>query len=163
MLGLALVDDIVARGGEAALNAAFDDPPTTSEQVLHPEKFAVREPVVPLDEPPADGTLLWAGVTGEYTTGQMLGAVLPDDWADSAAAGWGNDKGVIWMQTPDEGGLTCLRIAYAMDTAVDLDELEDAFLVWAQEGENRVVGRQGDTLIVQSCEPVPPPPGSSRL
>ena len=55
LLGETLVDDIVSRGGEAELNRSFADPPSTSEQVIHPGKYAAREPVVPLDEPVADG------------------------------------------------------------------------------------------------------------
>jgi hypothetical protein len=162
-LGYFLVLDIVGRGGLPQLNADFADPPSTSEQILHPEKYAVREPPVPLDAPTADDTPMWEGVTGEHTTGQMLRSVLPPEVADRAAAGWGNDKGVVWVQDPSEGGLTCLRIAYAMDTPADLGELEAAYLVWEAAEANRDVVREADTLLVTMCAPVPPPPvqGSS--
>jgi hypothetical protein len=157
-LGEALVDDIVARGGQAQLNRDFDDPPMTSEQIMHPEKYAVREAPVPLDEPVADGDAIWRGVTGEYTTGQMLASENPPDVASRAAAGWGNDKGVMWVQRPDEGGLTCLRIAYVMDTPADVAELEDAFARWVEAGPDRTAFREADTIVVTSCAPVPPPP-----
>ena len=157
-LGEPLVDSIVARGGEAELNAAFADPPATSEQVIHPEKFAVREAPLPLDEPDAEGEVLWAGVTGEYTTSQMMRSVLPPSDADGAAAGWGNDKGVLWLQRPEDGGLTCLRIAYVMDSTTDLAEIEDAFARWVDAEPDRTAFRDGDTIVVTSCADVPPPP-----
>lgn len=157
-LGERLVDDIVARGGEPAVNAAFGDPPSTSEQVIHPEKYATKEAPLPMEDPAADGEPLWTGVTGELATSQVLRSALGPDLADRAAAGWGNDKSVVWVQSPSEGGLTCLRIAYVMDTPEDLAELEDGFARWVRQKPRRTGRREGDTVIVTMCEKVPPPP-----
>lgn len=157
-LGEKLVDDIVARGGLAALDAAFDDPPTTSEQIMHPEKYAAREVGLPIEAPTADGDPLWTGVTGEYTTGQMLRSAVGPEVADRAAAGWGNDRGVLWLQPPSEGGLTCRRIAYTMDGPADLAELDDAFASWARAAPHRTALLQTDRLVVTMCDDVPPPP-----
>ncbi len=157
VLGELLVDDVVARGGLDALNVAFDDPPSTSEQILHPAKYHEREQPIAMPAPEPGGSPVWEGVTGEYTTGLMLASVLEQEAAERAAEGWGNDRGVMWVQTPADGGLTCLRIAYVMDTPEDREELENAFAAWSYEAENRYVYREGDTVIVTSCAPVPPP------
>ena len=157
-LGEKLVDDIVARGGQAELDKDFDDPPSTSEQVMHPEKYAAREPAPDGPDPQAEGAVAWTGVTGEYTTGQMLMTAVAESDANRAAAGWGGDKSVIWVQRPLEGGLTCLRISYVMDSPADLDELEKAYARWAAKAAKRAARRRGDALLVTVCAKVPPPP-----
>ncbi len=161
-LGEKLVDDIVARGGEADLNKAFDDPPSTSEQIMHPEKYAAREATVALGEPTSEGTPLWRGVIGEYTTREMLRSAVDREVADRSSAGWGADKAVLWVQDPHEGGLTCLRVRYAMDSEADLLELEDAFTSWARADSGRTSRRFTDSLMVTMCVDVPPPPVDAR-
>jgi hypothetical protein len=54
---------------------------------------------------------------------------------------------VTWEDSP---GNVCIRIAYAMDTPTDLDELEDAYTSWA-EPRGATVERLGDQLEVTSC------------
>lgn len=157
-LGEKLVDDIVARGGQAELDKDFDDPPSTSEQVMHPEKYAEREPAAEAPDPPAEGAVAWTGVTGEYTTGQMLLTAVTDRDANRTAAGWGGDKAVIWVQRPLEGGLTCLRTSYVMDSPDDLAEMENAFALWAAKVHGRSARRRDDSLLVTVCAKVPPPP-----
>ncbi|MDA3040340.1 MAG: hypothetical protein O3C27_12600, partial [Actinomycetota bacterium] len=65
--GRRLVDRIAGAGGEDAVDAAIESPPTTSEQVLHPERFGAEDAIkVPV--PPTDGggaALLERGTVGE--------------------------------------------------------------------------------------------------
>lgn len=159
-LGEKLVDDIMARGGQAELDRDFNDPPSTSEQVMHPDKYAAREPAASVPAPTAEGAIAWTGGIGEYTTGQMLGTAVTTSEANRAAAGWGGDQAVVWVQRQRDGGLTCLRISYVMDSPRELDELESAFATWAKQQPNRTARRRDDAVVVTMCAKVPPPPAS---
>jgi hypothetical protein len=77
-------------------------------------------------------------------------------------SGWGGDRSVIWVQRPTDGGKTCVRTRYAVDTPGDLGQLTAAFTTWAAADGNRTVQRSGDRLDVTMCALVPPPPGVAR-
>jgi hypothetical protein len=101
--GLAFVTGLVAPGGYAAVDTAFKDPPSSTEQVLHPEKYAAHEAPVAVTIPAGIAAKLGAGwtVAGQDTLGELVlqiwmkqGAVAPAD-ATAAAAGWGGDRLVV--------------------------------------------------------------------
>jgi hypothetical protein len=162
-LGDALVTDILNNGGLPELNKDFNDPPTTSEQAMHPEKYRVREPALDVALPPTDnngpGTDL--GMVGEFTTGQMLTGPVDHDTALTAAAGWGGDHGVSYNDA--QKNLSCIRIDYKMDTPQDFTELQTAFTAWQKAADNRTVETPTpDTLRVTTCIPPPPSGGSTN-
>ncbi len=67
-------------------------PPTTTEQILHPEKWIDAEPTLPVGTPTPPGRSwkrLTAGTFGEWQTGQLLGQ-------PSAAVGWGGDRYALY-------------------------------------------------------------------
>ena len=64
-LGEALVDAFLDKGGQAALDQAFADPPRTSEQVIEPSKYFAKEARRTVNPPPADATPFKSGVFGE--------------------------------------------------------------------------------------------------
>lgn len=144
VLGERLVRDIVERGGTEAVAQAFAQPPTTSEQVMHPEKYATGEEAIPVPPPPADG---------EVTDEEVMGELGLDYWLgqEGVARGWGGDRYVAW----DEGEVACVRADVVMDTEQDLARLQAAFQDWAAEGDRRrvepldVAGRPG--VRVTSC------------
>jgi hypothetical protein len=89
LAGLAFVRRLVETGGEDGLRLAWQRPPVSTEQVLHPEKYAAGE--APRDvahriPAPAGGRLLLEGVLGELLARSLLGEAEA-----SAAAGWGGD------------------------------------------------------------------------
>jgi hypothetical protein len=162
-IGNALVTDILNNGGLAELDKDFNDPPTTSEQAMHPEKYRAREPALDVALPPTDnngpGTDL--GMVGEFTTGQMLSPAVGNDTALKAAAGWGGDHAVSYNDS--QKNLACIRIDYKMDTPQDFTELQDAFTQWQKAGDNRTVETPTpDTLRVTTCIPPPPSGGSTN-
>jgi len=123
-LGPALVDVILAAGGDEALAAAIAVPPTTSEQVLDPDAFVAGEAAVPVPAPAADGPVVDDGAFGAFTLRQLLVEVGVDpSTADDAVDGWGGDAYVQW---DDPAGDTCVRIAVVGDTAADTAELAAA-------------------------------------
>jgi hypothetical protein len=113
--GLLFVGRVRARAPWSAVDALWDDPPASTEQVLHPEKYVAREkPVaIAIAKPVAVGEA-WREVTsdvlGELGVRTWLGIAAPRDLAERAAAGWGGDRAVLYAlaaavprQAPDAG------------------------------------------------------------
>jgi hypothetical protein len=149
-----LVRAVWRKGHEAAVDQLLQAPPVTSEQVIHLDKFEAHEPELDTPPPPADDPASSDGPpVGELLTRQMLTPVVGGARAAQAAAGWGGDRSVTWVQP---GGLTCLRTRYVMDTPADLDELDNAFTEWVKKSRDRALRRDPDHLDVTSCAPVPP-------
>jgi len=100
LAGLEFVRALQAAGGWDAVREAWQRPPASMEQVLHPEKFASREiPLLVEREPaPEAARPLSEGVLGEA----FLGTLLDEDVL--AAQGWGGDRYQSW----DVGGRTLL-------------------------------------------------------
>ena len=148
-LGEVFVGAVVADGGERSVDASFDDPPTTSEQVLFPPLYAAREARVEVPPPPADGELVDEGVVGAlfwfglFTTGDT--SVAPQD-AFGAIQGWGGDWAVTWT----DGDAACVRVDSVGDTAEDTDQLEQAMRTWAEDRAAEVSVVDGRVRL-ESC------------
>jgi hypothetical protein len=100
--GTLFVHALRRQGGWLAVNAAWDDPPTTSEQILHVEKWKAREGPMNV-APPAFATLGpgWT-VADEDSEGELGVRLAFEEWMDpkaaaTLAAGWGSDRGVLVM------------------------------------------------------------------
>jgi hypothetical protein len=106
--GAALVEELLARGGSAALEAAFADPPLSSEEILHPERyFDERRPAawlahdaVELAPDPACREVARSrfGESGLGVFAAEAGA--SDAEARAAADGWDGDAGWL-LDCPD--------------------------------------------------------------
>ncbi|NNE72188.1 MAG: hypothetical protein HKN26_00825 [Acidimicrobiales bacterium] len=142
--GQRLVNDLL-RDGQQALDDAFLDPFRTSEQVLDPDRRT--EPRLEVAPPPADGEIAEDGVVGQLVIDIMLTAEIGSTQANQAAEGWGGDWFVSW----DEGGVTCVRVDVAGDTATDTDELEGAFTQWATRRPDATVERFAELVRVTTC------------
>jgi hypothetical protein len=116
--GLQFVAAVQGRGGWPAVNNAHRRPPTTTEQVLHPQKYFDRETGERI-EVPDNRALVAAGferteedTLGELELGVYLGQGRPSGTDDEAAAGWagdllvvysrGEDTAVVWWTTWDD-------------------------------------------------------------
>lgn len=84
------------RGGWDAVDALYEEPPSSSEQILHPERYFIRrdEPrSLDLPAAPPGGHLLTAGSWGELGTMLVLNAGLADSGAAAEASrGWDGDR-----------------------------------------------------------------------
>jgi hypothetical protein len=118
-----------------AVNDAYSNPPVSSEQILHPEKyFADEQPqVVTLDDHSqllgADWALGNDGVLGEFYLSRFLATHLPENMATMASAGWGGDAYHIYANGAGEWALV-LRVAW--DSVADADEFSTAIDGYAQ-------------------------------
>lgn len=144
--GQELVGAVDADGGGPAVDALITDPPATSEQVIHPERYLEGEPAVAVAPPPADGEILDEGVFGEIVLQVLLRSVLSNASADAAAEGWGGDWYVAWPA----GDETCLRVDIATDTPDDLDELADGLDSWVSRNDG-TVEQVGDLVRFTTC------------
>ena len=122
-------------GSWAVVNNALEsDPPVSSEQIMHPQKYLLNEEPRqfayaystiagdPAPQPPRRGTL------GEFVTREMLG---DDTKAARAAAGWGGDDWQLERQSGSpvrcDDEETCrsghrLEVSWAWDSPSDTAE-----------------------------------------
>ncbi len=112
-------------GGWDAIDQAFGDPPESTEQILHPQKWTSREAPVAVDLPGDLPTRLGAGWTvgledtmGEHQIGIWLGTT-----GAKAAGGWGGDR-IALLAGPDDAWAIAWRTVW--DTAADAAEFEVA-------------------------------------
>jgi hypothetical protein len=119
-------------GGYAAINAAFDDPPESTEQILHPEKWASREQPIEVKLPGDLAAKLGAGWSiglqdtfGEHQLGVWISnapanAGFPDP-PPAAVVGWGGDRMAL-LDGP--GGAWAVVFKTEWDTTADAAEFE---------------------------------------
>lgn len=151
--GLAFVRTRYLAGGWAAVDAVHADPPLSSEQILHPERYPKDAPRSPdLDDlSPALGdgwTTTDSGVLGEWRTLLALRAYLEPDEAEKAAAGWGGDTYAI-LAGPASGSAAWLLLT-RWDTVRDAHEFFGSFRTY---GEGRFgVPRRTTTSLLWELE-----------
>lgn len=94
--GLAFVNGLRRRGGWDAVDMAWQKPPTSTEQLLHLEKYDAQEPSI--DVPVATAAALGADWKNVYddTFGEEEGRIAFGQWMGVAASkraadGWGGD------------------------------------------------------------------------
>ena len=115
------------------IDAAFADPPASTEQIVDIEKWETRESPRAVDVPDLAAALGagWEEVDdtpiGQASIAIMLeylGVSVAE--ARNAAAGWGGDRAVI-VTGPDDGFAVAWRLAW--DSAADATEFADAYQI----------------------------------
>jgi hypothetical protein len=120
-------------GGWAEVNKAWDHRPTTTEQIMHPDKYLAGEGAIPVTLPDLAAQLgsgwkaSFTQTLGELETGIWLAdgqgggsAGLPVPLPNAeAAAGWGGDR-LVSLDGPN--GSWAIVWQTAWDTATDADE-----------------------------------------
>ncbi len=132
--GLRFVEGLRKKGGYAAVDAVWKDPPTTTEQLLHADKLASHEPAVAL--PKLQASLLekdWELMDEDAMGEQGLRLVL-EQWTDAAsaeraAAGWGGDALAVLTCRGCAAGNDTYAVVWRLvfDTENDAVELSDIF------------------------------------
>jgi len=114
-----------------AIDAAFADPPTSTEQIIHREKWDAREEPIPVDLPDLATALGegWEEIdstpVGEASIAIVLEyfGVSPID-AGLAAEGWGGDRSLVVAHAD---GDVALAWRLVWDTPADATEFLDAY------------------------------------
>jgi hypothetical protein len=143
--GPKFADALMSNGGAARVNGAFQAPPRTTEQIIHPEKFFAGEGPLSLADPAADGAVVRSGSMGQLMLTLMLAQVLDPGDAESAADGWGADRYVAWQN----GAQTCVRLAITMDTPEKATEMGTALADWAKDTPGATVTGQGPFTVTR--------------
>lgn len=126
--GAAFALSLHASGGTAALDKAFAEPPVSTEQVIHPGKYASREAPAAIDLAPVDGFLKEKGyapvyrtVLGELGAALVLETHLPREELAAASEGWGGDTFAVFEK---EGAGPLVVWATEWDTEPDAVEFQ---------------------------------------
>ena len=98
--GATFVQVLHTEGGYDAVNAAYDDPPESTEQIIHPELYLARERPIEVELPADLASSAGEGwtVDAQDTLGELQLRVwlreagIRGDHAREAAAGWGGDR-----------------------------------------------------------------------
>jgi hypothetical protein len=128
-------------GGQARLDAAFKDPPTTTRQLLEPSVYLAGQGAVPIALPSADGPVFDKGVLGEYGLLLVLEESFTSPQAGAAAHEWGGDQYVAWQS----GSRICVRTNLA--TSGGSSVLAAALVVWAKQHPKASVTGSGPFVI----------------
>ncbi|MEM3627453.1 MAG: hypothetical protein QXZ25_05445 [Candidatus Bathyarchaeia archaeon] len=117
--GLKFVKALYAKGGWEAVNQAYQNPPTTTEQIMHPEKYLVNETSNEV-KAPLIAERGWQKIKserfGEHFILVMLENWIPAVEAVRAAEGWGGDNFTYYEQGND----------YLFTWNITWDSVEDA-------------------------------------
>jgi hypothetical protein len=123
--GVRFVFALWRAGGWAAVNRAYRDPPTSTEQILHPDRYLVRRDRPQRVTVPDASGRLGAGWRpgadigfGELDARLLLDEHLSASAAAAAAAGW--DGG--GLRTFERAGRTALVLRTVWDSAADAAE-----------------------------------------
>ncbi|HEX5149644.1 MAG TPA: hypothetical protein VFW02_11220, partial [Candidatus Limnocylindrales bacterium] len=130
--GINFLAPMQAQGGWAAVDKVYADMPTSTEQILHPDKYASRETPVKVTLK-TDGLLSALGAGWTETLQDTFGEFQMRTWlrqagvsgtdAEAAAAGWGGDRLAV-LTGPN--GAWAMVMKTAWDTAADAEAFETA-------------------------------------
>jgi hypothetical protein len=141
--GLDFVRRYYDEGGWARVDEVWRDPPSSTEHILHPERYEAGDNPIAVPRPVLTDTLgsgwrqIDTNTMGEWYTylilayGEDSGARLTESRAARAAEGWGGDS--YTASTNDATGQDVLTLRAVWDTAEDAGEFADAFGDYADE------------------------------
>jgi tetratricopeptide (TPR) repeat protein len=174
--GLVFVAALAEKGGWAQVNQAFANPPESTEQVMHPDKYLAGE----VGHPPQVGELTetlgpgWVELTrdvlGELYIRVYLERELGSEQALMAAEGWEGDRGVLLVNDGEDRYVWIHRMSW--DSVANADEFlslyvrfmanagassstldEEDHKRWESEDQVTYVGQNGqDTLLVLASD-----------
>jgi hypothetical protein len=171
--GARFVEAVRRSRDRAGTDALFTSPPASSEQILHPEKYAQNElpREVKLNEA-GFATSGWqtaaATPLGEIGVRGVLLEGVPERDALRAAAGWGGDRAYLFER---EGGTPLFIWKTIWDKQADADEFFSAYnalqrkrhgaqasqtlgsgansgMAWRKNGRTTLVQRMGEHVII---------------
>ncbi len=155
-LGYALAAELVERGGVAALTAALSDPPLSSEELLHRERYLTPSARRPLPWFPESAAGFAPDPSCEAQASTSYGELGVRAWlrdagvdeaeAQGAADGWDGDRAWLLDCSKGEGMAWLIQL----DSEVDARELETSALSSSFRGRigpASIGGRIGAALI----------------
>jgi hypothetical protein len=126
-------DFLKAHNGWADIALVFQNPPVSTQQIIHPDLYLSGVKPVPVTLPewkglvPADWKLLEENVMGEFGFGEVLKQFLGQDRADTVASTWAGDRYAVFEDAKTKITPLVFRLA--------LDNADDAARVFGQYSE----------------------------
>jgi tetratricopeptide (TPR) repeat protein len=131
--GLGFVTALYDSGGWEAVNEAYDNPPQSTEQILHPERYREEDRPETVDVPElapgSDWQVLDSDVMGELALGLALAEHMAPGAASVAAEGWGGDRYAL-LEQATTGAQVLLMHTY-WDDQDEADEFWALYQVYA--------------------------------
>jgi hypothetical protein len=122
------------QAGWEAVDAAFSDPPQSTEQILHPEKYFSRDEPQIISLPPLTTTLgsgwhhIDTETLGEFQTTLYLAQQIDRATAEMASQGWDGDQYALYAREDDD--LLVYRSVW--DSPADREEFVAAYTRYAE-------------------------------
>lgn len=139
--------------GNAEVDAAFEDPPTTEEHLFDPVSFLADEGRhEEVDLGLADDEELFdEGSFGATSWYLVLAERIEPEVAFEAALGWGGDA----FAAVERDGVTCVRAAFVGDTADDEAQMTAALGQWleAMPGDQARLLEVDGHPVIEACDP----------
>ena len=129
--GAGFVGAVLKNRSWRVLDTSYESLPASSEQIMHPERFLIRDNPVKIEMPDLAGPLgaNWkkadADVNGEFGYLVALSEFIPKRTARTAADGWGGDRYVLYENKAT--GALLLAQYTTWDTENDAKEFFDAY------------------------------------
>ncbi len=133
------VKTLYERGGWKAVNEAYRKPPTSTEQVIHIEKYINGEQPIPVSSfrpGVKELKLVKSDRLGEYFVYVLVKTWLGKNKAGKVAEGWGGDNVTVYMNKTDYLVLWLT----AWDSEEDAKEFYEAFLEILREAKAETCG-----------------------
>jgi hypothetical protein len=122
-------------GGWEAVNALYENPPSTTEQVLHPERYIDGEEALPLDldnirsDLGLGWRLAYGGAFGEFDVFNYLySSEVTAPRARSTSEGWGAGKANVYTLGGGDQMKVLLHIALLWDSEEDYEEFRASYV-----------------------------------
>jgi len=130
--GLPFIQHLYEQGGFDAVDAAWSNKPTSTEQILHPERYLADDKPVIVSIKSITGALNenWRlvdqGTFGEFHLRQHLEQqALNAQEIDQAATGWGGGSYAVYANDEEEASIVLMRMAW--DEAADRREFASVY------------------------------------
>ncbi|MGD1995916.1 MAG: hypothetical protein PVH62_03990 [Anaerolineae bacterium] len=134
--GRDFVAALYERGGWRAVDGAYADPPVSSEQILHPQRYLSGDPPLSVSLSPltatldSDWRLVYDAPVGEFLLLLHLEGCLDGPEAAAAAEGWGGDRCLVYQSDTTRETVALLGVVW--DTAGEAEEFVESYLGCAE-------------------------------
>lgn len=156
--GAAFVADAYARGGWDAVTNLWANRPTSTEQILHPERYYAGDVPQQIEIQSADGVLgdgwrlIRDDVMGEFYIRQYLGQQLSPDDVNYGALGWGGDRYHVYLNDKGDADTANDEVVLIFKSGWDNPAESDHFgAAWGIYADAAYGGSIGEAVSGSNC------------
>jgi hypothetical protein len=148
LVGRDFVRYLLAHKGQAGLDAAFRAVPTSTEQLIHPDRYLAGDDPKSVTSPAADGQVVDRGTMGQFALIMVLAHDARASGAIDAVQGWAGGSYVTWRSA----NRVCTRATVVMDRPDQATRLRTALTRWASKGNRQIIpARAASDVELTAC------------